>query len=34
MDLEVAKSLDQAFGRGIDFQHALDEFIFVSTDQR
>ena len=26
IDLEVAQSLDQAFGRSIDFQNALDEF--------
>ena len=26
IDLEVAQSLNQAFGRGIDFQNALDEF--------
>ena len=26
VDLEVAQSLNQAFGRRIDFQHALDDF--------
>ena len=25
-DLELAQSLNKAFGKGIDFQYALDEF--------
>ena len=33
IDLEVAQPLDQAFGRCIDFQHALDDF-FRGADQR
>ena len=29
LNLEVAQTLDQAFGRGVDFQYALDELLSV-----
>ena len=32
INLEVAQSLNQALGRCIDFQHALDEFFWVPTN--
>ena len=32
IDLELAESLDQTYGRSIDFQHALEEFFRVPSN--
>ena len=34
VDLEITQSLNQTFGRSVDFQHALDEFVRDAVQRR